>query len=178
MKATETKLKGCFIIEPTVFNDKRGYFFESFNNKRFNELIKTNIQFVQDNESFSSKGVLRGLHYQEGEHAQAKLVRVIKGRVLDVAVDVRKNSKTYGEYVSVELNEFNKKQLFVPRGFAHGFVVLSDTAVFSYKCDNFYNKLSERGIIYNDSNLNIDWKLPQEELIISDKDEILPELKG
>ncbi len=177
MKATETKLKGCFVIEPTVFNDKRGYFFESFNNRLFNELIKANVQFVQDNESFSSKGVLRGLHYQEGEYAQAKLVRVVKGSVLDVAVDIREGSKTYGEHVAVELNEENKKQLFVPRGFAHGFVVLSETAIFSYKCDNFYNKSSERGIIYNDSNLNIDWKLTEKELIISDKDEILPKLK-
>tara|TARA_R110002096_G_scaffold54740_6_gene141101 strand:- start:2056 stop:2601 length:546 start_codon:yes stop_codon:yes gene_type:complete len=178
MKVTETKLKGCFIIEPKIFEDKRGYFLESYNQKTFNKLIGANINFVQDNESFSSKGVLRGLHYQVGEHAQAKLVRVIKGSVLDVAVDVRKDSSTFGQYVVVELTEENKKQLFVPRGFAHGFVVLSDTAIFSYKCDNFYNKASEGGIIYNDKDLNIDWKLDEKEFIVSEKDLLLPILKN
>ena len=138
MKATETKLKGCFVIEPNVLKDTRGYFFESFNQNKFNELIGQDIDFVQDNESFSSKGVLRGLHFQTGDYAQAKLVRVIKGKVLDVVVDMRKNSPTFGEHFSIELSEDNKKQLFVPRGFAHGFIVLSDTAIFSYKCDNFY----------------------------------------
>lgn len=176
MKATETKLEGCFILEPTVFEDKRGYFFESFNQKTFNKLTNTNTVFVQDNESFSSKGVLRGLHYQVGDYAQAKLVRVIKGRVVDVAVDIRKNSKTFGQHIAVELTEKNKTQLFVPRGFAHGFVVLSDTAIFSYKCDNFYNKSSEGGIIYNDKTLNIDWRLPESELLVSEKDSILPTL--
>ena len=174
----ETKLQGCFILEPKVFNDKRGYFLESYNQKIFNELIGKTINFVQDNESFSSKGVLRGLHYQTGEHAQAKLVRVIKGKVLDVAVDIRKGSTTYGQHVAVELSEDNKKQLFVPRGFAHGFVVLSDTALFSYKCDNFYNKASEGGIIYNDSTLNIDWILPSKEHIVSEKDVILPKFEN
>jgi len=177
MIVKETKLKGCFILEPNVFADSRGYFFESFNQSTFNRLIGQNVNFLQDNESFSSKGVLRGLHYQVGAHAQAKLVRVIKGCVLDVAVDIRKDSLTFGEYVSVELSGDNKKQLFVPRGFAHGFVVLSDTAVFSYKCDNFYNKESEGGIIYNDDSLNIDWKLNKEEFIISEKDLILPKVK-
>ena len=176
MKATETKLKGCFILEPTIFEDKRGYFFESFNQEKFNSLINKQVDFVQDNESFSSKGVLRGLHYQVGEYAQAKLVRVIKGKVLDVAVDVRANSKTFGQHVAVELSEDNKKQLFVPRGFAHGFIVLSDTAIFSYKCDNLYNKASEGGIIYNDPKLNIDWQLPEKKLLVSEKDVILPTL--
>lgn len=174
MKAIPTPLEQCVIIEPTVFNDSRGYFFESFNQSTFNTLIGQSVTFVQDNESYSTKGVLRGLHFQKEEWAQAKLVRVVKGRVLDVAVDIRKDSPTYGQYISVELTEDNKKQLFVPRGFAHGFVVLSDTAIFSYKCDNYYNKEAEGGIIYNDTTLNIDWELPIETLIISEKDAILP----
>ena len=176
MKATETKLKGCFFIEPAVFKDTRGYFFESFNQNKFNELIGKDINFVQDNESFSSKGVLRGLHFQTGDYAQAKLVRVIKGKVLDVVVDMRKNSPTFGEHFSIELSEDNKKQLFVPRGFAHGFIVLSDTAIFSYKCDNFYNKASEQGLRYDDPSLGIDWRLPSNEFIISEKDLVLPTL--
>ena len=174
MIVKETKLKGCFILEPTVFEDERGYFYESYNEKTFNNAIGHEVKFVQDNESFSSKGVLRGLHFQKGAHAQAKLVRVIKGSVLDVAVDLRKASETYGQYVSIELSEDNKKQLFIPRGFAHGFVVLSDTAIFSYKCDNFYNKEAESGIIYNDVDLKIDWGISEKELIISDKDLQLP----
>jgi dTDP-4-dehydrorhamnose 3,5-epimerase len=178
MTISETKLKGCFILEPKAFIDKRGYFFESFNQKTFNQIIGKETIFVQDNESLSQKGVLRGLHYQEGAYAQAKLVRVIKGKVLDVAVDIRKNSITYGKHFSVILSEDNKKQLFIPRGFAHGFVVLSDTAILSYKCDNYYHKPSERGIIYNDSNLNIKWQLPEESLIISEKDLILPTLQN
>ncbi|MFV0540443.1 MAG: dTDP-4-dehydrorhamnose 3,5-epimerase [Aestuariibaculum sp.] len=176
MHVVETKLKGCFIIQPTIFNDSRGYFFESFNQEKFNKAVGQNINFVQDNESFSSKGVLRGLHFQTGVYAQAKLVRVVKGKVLDVAVDIRKKSITFGQHISVELSADNKKQLFVPRGFAHGFVVLSDTAIFSYKCDNFYNKEAEKGIIYNDKDLNIDWQLKNEDFIISDKDLILPKL--
>jgi len=176
MKRIETNLEGCFIIESTIHNDNRGYFFESFNQQVFNKIADQKIDFVQDNESFSSKGVLRGLHYQTGKHAQAKLVRVIKGKVLDIAVDIRKGSKTFGDYFPIVLSEDNKKQLFVPRGFAHGFIVLSDTAIFSYKCDNFYNKESEGGIIYNDSKLNIDWQLPQEEFIVSEKDMVLPKL--
>jgi len=178
MKAIETKLEGCFVLEPTIFQDKRGYFFESFNEERFNSLINNKVTFVQDNESFSSKGVLRGLHYQVGKHAQAKLVRVIKGKVLDVAIDIRVNSKTFGQHVAVELTEDNKKQLFVPRGFAHGFIVLSDTAIFSYKCDNFYNKDAEGGIIYNDPKLGIDWQLPENELLVSEKDVVLPTLEN
>ena len=177
MIVKETKLKDCFILEPKVFQDGRGYFFESFNQNTFNKLTGKSVSFIQDNESFSSKGVLRGLHYQLGEYAQAKLVRVIKGKVLDVAVDVRKDSPTFGEYISLELSEDNKQQLFIPRGFAHGFIVLSDTAIFSYKCDNFYNKESEGGIIYNDASLKIDWKLNGNEFIISEKDLQLPTLK-
>lgn len=174
MKVIETKLKGCFILEPKVFKDKRGYFFESFNQNSFDKLVSKTPAFVQDNESYSTKGVLRGLHFQTGKHAQAKLVRVVQGTVLDIAVDLRKNSDTFGEHVSIELSNQNKKQLFIPRGFAHGFVVISDTAVFSYKCDNYYNKESEEGILYNDIKLNIDWKLKDNELIVSEKDMQLP----
>lgn len=177
MTVIETKLQGCFIIEPVIFEDKRGYFFETFNERKFNEALNLNIHFIQDNESFSAKGVLRGLHYQIGDFAQAKLVRVVKGSVLDIAVDIRLESPTFGQFVSIELSEENKKQIFVPRGFAHGFVVLSETAILSYKCDNFYNKESEEGIIYNDSTLNIDWKLPEDSLIISEKDIALPTLE-
>ncbi len=174
MKVIETKLKGCFIIEPTVFKDDRGYFYETFNKQKFTKLTGQTVNFVQDNESFSSKGVLRGLHYQKGEFAQAKLVRVAQGSILDIAVDIRKDSPTFGEYVSVEISSENKKQLFIPKGFAHGFAVLSETALFLYKCDNFYNKKSEGGIIYNDKILNIDWQIPKNQLIISSKDTILP----
>jgi len=174
MGITETKLKDCFILEPQVFQDSRGYFFESFNQNNFFEATGQHVNFIQDNETFSTKGVLRGLHFQTGKFAQAKLVRVIKGRVLDIAVDVRQDSSTFGEFQALELSEDNKKQFFLPRGFAHGFVVLSDTAIFAYKCDNYYNKESEAGIIYNDPSLNIDWQLPEKELLLSDKDKLLP----
>lgn len=174
MNFTETHLQGCFIIQPKVFEDQRGYFFESFNQESFNKIIGNKVNFVQDNESASRKGVLRGLHYQTGDYAQAKLVRVIEGKVLDIVVDLREYSNTYGEQFSIELSQTNKKQLFIPKGFAHGFIVLSDTAIFSYKCDNYYNKESEGGIIYNDKRLNIDWQLPQSEFIISEKDLELP----
>lgn len=177
MLATETKLKGCFILQPTIFKDKRGYFIESFNKETFNQTLKLDVNFVQDNESQSSKGVLRGLHYQTGIHAQAKLVRVVKGRVLDVVVDMRKDSKTFGDHFSIELNAENKTQLYVPRGFAHGFIVLEDKTIFSYKCDNYYNKASEAGIIYNDKELKIDWKLQEKDFIVSEKDAILPRFK-
>lgn len=177
MVALETKLKDCYILEPTVFGDSRGYFFESYNKQTFDNLINQNVNFVQDNESFSSRGVLRGLHGQKGEFAQAKLVRVTQGEVLDVAVDFRKDSPTYLQHVSVKLSSENKKQLFIPRGFLHGFVVLSQTAVFNYKCDNLYNKEAEEGIIYNDSDLNIDWLLNEDQLMISEKDKVLPTIK-
>lgn len=174
MTLIETNLKDCYIVDPKVYNDDRGYFFESFNQEKFNKALGQKIDFVQDNESFSFKGVLRGLHFQKGDYAQAKLVRVIKGKVLDVAVDLRKDSPSFGMYESVVLTGENKRQFFVPRGFAHGFIVLSDTAIFAYKCDNVYNKASERGIVYNDQTLNIDWQLPKNELILSDKDKVLP----
>ena len=177
MIVKETNLEGCFIIQPKVIQDKRGYFLESFNQAVFKEGLKRDINFVQDNESYSSKGVLRGLHYQKGDYAQAKLVRVIKGKILDVVVDLRADSPTFSKHMSIELSEDNKTQLFIPRGFAHGFLVLSDTAIFSYKCDNFYNKASEGGIIYNDKDLNIDWKLDEKEFIVSEKDLELPTLK-
>jgi len=170
MKAEATPLKGCFIIHDTIFNDSRGYFFESFNEKKFFELTEKSVDFVQDNQSSSTKGVLRGLHFQRGEFAQAKLVRVLKGKVLDVVVDIRKNSPTFGEHFSIELSEDSRTQLFIPRGFAHGFAVLSESAVFFYKCDNYYNKASEGGILYSDETLGIDWQLPQNELILSEKD--------
>lgn len=174
MNVIDTHLKGCFIIEPRKFEDERGFFFESFNEKTFNQYTGTNTHFVQDNQSFSKKGVIRGLHAQSGESAQAKLVRVLQGKVIDVAVDVRPNSPTFGQHVAVELSEENNKQLFVPRGFLHGFSVLSDTAVFFYKCDNFYNKDSEQGVLYNSPELNIDWKVSKDLEIVSEKDLILP----
>lgn len=177
MTVIPTELEGCLIFEPNVILDQRGYFYESFNEKTFFEKTGLNIHFVQDNMSYSTKGVLRGLHYQTGEFAQAKLVQVIQGEVLDVAVDVRPTSKTYGKYVSVVLSADNKKQMFIPRGFAHGFLVLSETALFSYKCDNFYNKESEGHISYEDPSIGIDWGFPKNELIISDKDQDAPNLE-
>lgn len=177
MVAKETKLKGCFILEPKVFRDQRGYFIESFNKETFKRLTGISSNFVQDNESNSSKGVLRGLHFQRGEYAQAKLVRVVRGSVMDVAVDIRPNSETFGQHVSVLLSGKNKKQLYIPKGFAHGFVVLEDNTIFSYKCDNYYNKSAESGIMYNDLDLQIDWKLSAEDLILSDKDLKLPGFK-
>ena len=176
LKFTETKLKGCFILEPKIIKDERGYFMESFNEKTFSEGVGQKVTFIQDNQSFSSKGVLRGLHYQTSEHAQAKLVRVLQGEVLDVVVDLRPNSPTFGQYESVVLTAENQTQFFIPRGFAHGFLVLSETATFFYKCDNFYNKESEGGLIYNDKSINIDWNFPIEQLIISEKDQILPNI--
>ena len=170
MTFTETKLKGCFILEPKIFKDERGYFMESFNERTFQEGIGQKVTFVQDNQSFSTKGVLRGLHYQCGEHAQAKLVRVLQGEVLDVAVDLRAGSPTFGQWYGVELTEENHLQFLVPQGFAHGFSVLSETAIFSYKCDDFYNPALERGIMYNDPALNIDWKIPADKALISEKD--------
>jgi len=174
MNITETKLKGCFLLEPVVFTDERGYFMESFNAARFNKAIGKKVDFVQDNQSYSTKGVVRALHYQIGKHAQAKLVRVLSGKVLDVAVDLRKDSPTYAQHIAVELSAENKKQLFIPKGFAHGFVALSEEAEFFYKCDNYYDKASEGGIIFNDRILNIDWKLMEGELLVSEKDRVLP----
>ncbi|WP_394675221.1 dTDP-4-dehydrorhamnose 3,5-epimerase [uncultured Chryseobacterium sp.] len=174
MEIKLTTLEDCYIIEPTIYEDQRGYFYEKFNQKQFEELTGMNGQFVQDNVSKSAYGVLRGLHLQKGDHAKAKLVSCLEGKVLDVAVDVRENSPTFGQWFSIELTEENKLQLYIPRGFAHGFCVLSDTAVFSYKCDNYYNKASEGGIIWNDEELNIEWQLPLEDIILSEKDTVLP----
>ncbi len=174
MKAIETELKGCFILEPRVFEDSRGYFFELYNSAGFEAATGKNVQFVQDNQSYSTYGVIRGLHYQSGSDAQAKLVSVLKGKVLDVAVDLRKESPTYGKHVAIELSAENKRQMFIPRGFAHGFSVLSDSAVCWYKCDNFYNMESEAGIRYDDPVLGIDWKLPKADVRISEKDSLLP----
>jgi dTDP-4-dehydrorhamnose 3,5-epimerase len=178
MNFIPTKLSGCYIIESKIINDGRGYFMESFNKNTFKNGINQEINFVQDNQSFSTKGVLRGLHYQTGEYAQAKLVRVLHGEVLDVAVDIRPESATFGLYEAVFLSAENQRQFFVPRGFAHGFLVLSDTATFFYKCDNFYNKESEGGLIYNDATVNIDWQFPTENLLISDKDLVQPTLEN
>ena len=178
MNFIATKLEGCFIIESKVILDERGYFMEIFNENTFQKGINQKVHFVQDNQSFSTKGVLRGLHYQTGENAQAKLVRVLQGEVLDVAVDIRPNSITFGQYEAVILSGENQKQFFVPRGFAHGFLVLSETATFFYKCDNFYNKESEGGIIFNDKAISIDWKFPVEDLIISEKDKAQPTLEN
>ena len=174
MNVIQTSFDGCVVIEPVIYNDSRGYFFESFSQKKFAEIIGRDIYFVQDNQSFSSKKTLRGLHLQKGEHAQSKLVRVSLGEVLDVVVDLRKDSATYGQHYSIVLSESNHRQLFIPKGFAHGFVVLSDFAVFQYKCDNYYNKTSEAGIHFLDPTLNIDWRFSIEELIVSDKDKELP----
>ncbi len=178
MNFIPTKLEGCFIIEPKVIKDERGYFMESFNENTFQKGTNQKVHFVQDNQSFSSKGVLRGLHYQTGEHAQAKLVRVLQGEVLDIAVDIRPESNTFGEYVAAVLSGENQTQFFVPRGFAHGFLVLSETATFFYKCDNFYNKESEGGIIFNDPTIAIDWQFPTVDLLISDKDHYLPTIEN
>ena len=172
MKVKSTPLKNCYIIEPTVFEDDRGYFYEKFNEQKFEQLTGMNGHFVQDNVSKSSYGVLRGLHLQKGDMAQAKLVSCLEGRVWDVAVDLREDSPTFGQWFGVELSAENSLQFYIPRGFAHGFSVLSPTAVFAYKCDNFYNKESEGGIIWNDAELGIDWKLPMSDIILSEKDKV------
>lgn len=174
MTVKETNLKGSYIISPKIFEDSRGYFFEGYNEKKFQDITGLKVAFVQDNQSKSSKGVLRGLHFQAGEFAQAKLVQVIKGSVFDVIVDLRKDSKTFGKQFSIVLDDKNKQQLYVPRGFAHGFLVLEDDTIFSYKCDDYYNASSEKGIIYNDETLNINWNFPKEQLILSEKDLKLP----
>lgn len=176
MNVIETSIEGVYIIEPRVFEDARGYFFESYNQKEFDEKIGP-IRFVQDNESKSCYGVLRGLHFQKGEHSQSKLVRVVKGRVLDVAVDIRKGSPTFGKHVAVELSAENHRMFFIPRGFAHGFSVLSDEAVFQYKCDNLYCPESEGAIAWDDESLAINWQIPLEDVILSEKDRHHPLLK-
>lgn len=170
MKVEQTALKDCYILHDTVFKDSRGYFFESFNRSTFFQQTGLDVNFVQDNQSSSKRGVLRGLHFQNGDAAQAKLVRVLHGEVIDVAVDIRKGSATFGQHVAVKLSDTSHTQLFIPRGFAHGFVVLSESAIFFYKCDNYYNKAADGGLLYNDPQLNIDWQLPESELILSEKD--------
>ena len=169
MEVIKTDIDGVVIIEPKMFGDKRGYFFESFSQKEFDEKVCKTI-FVQDNESKSCYGVVRGLHFQKPPFTQAKLVRCVKGRVLDVAVDIRKGSPTYGKYVACELSEDNHRQFFIPRGFAHGFSVLSETAIFQYKCDNFYAPQSEGGLMWDDKDLNINWLIPEKHVILSEKD--------
>lgn len=170
MKFIETNLKGCYLIEPKVIEDGRGYFMEAFHHQKFYENTGIQSRFVQDNQSHSKYGVVRGLHMQKGEFAQAKLVRVLFGTILDVVVDVRKSSPTFGQYYSVELSAENKKQFYIPKGFLHGFSVLSDDATVLYKCDAFYDKASEDGVNPLDAELNIDWQIPQELMIISEKD--------
>jgi dTDP-4-dehydrorhamnose 3,5-epimerase len=173
MNLVKTKLDGLVVLKPTIFKDNRGYFMESYNQKNINKLLG-NVNFVQDNESESSRGVLRGLHFQKPPYTQAKLVRCLKGSVLDVVLDLRKDSKTYGIFETISLTEENKKQLFIPKGFAHGFIVLSKSAIFSYKVDNYYNPDSECGILWSDLDLNIDWKINKNEIIVSEKDKNLP----
>lgn len=170
MKLTETYIPGLLVIEPDVFRDKRGYFFESFSSRKFEDLAGIKVDFVQDNESLSGYGTLRGLHMQTGSHAQAKLVRVVSGRVLDVAVDLRDGSPTFGRHFSIELSGDNHLQMFIPKGFAHGFAVLSDTAVFQYKCDEYYAPESEAALLWDDPDLAIDWRLPATDVLVSDKD--------
>ncbi|MEN9918149.1 MAG: dTDP-4-dehydrorhamnose 3,5-epimerase [Bacteroidota bacterium] len=176
MNIIKTKIEGAIIIEPRVFTDDRGYFLESFSQKVFEQQVCKTV-FVQDNESKSSYGVLRGLHFQKPPHAQSKLVRVIKGKVLDVAVDIRKGSPTFGQHVAVELSEDNKRQFFVPRGFAHGFVVLSEEVIFQYKCDNLYAPQHEGAIAWNDPDLAIDWQIPLDKILLSEKDKKSVQLK-
>ena len=171
MEVIKTEIDGVVIIEPRIFKDERGYFYESFSQREFEEKV-CRTTFVQDNQSKSSYGVLRGLHFQKPPYCQSKLVRCIKGAVLDVAVDIRKGSPTFGKYVAVELTEENHRQFFVPRGFAHGFAVLSEEAVFQYKCDNFYNKESEGSVAWNDPELNIDWRIPFDKVLLSEKDKL------
>lgn len=176
MTVIPTEISGLVIIEPKVFGDHRGYFFESFSQRDFDASVRE-VRFVQDNESKSSYGVLRGLHFQKPPHAQSKLVRVVKGRVLDVAVDIRRGSPTFGKHVAVELSDENHRQFFIPRGFAHGFVVLSEEVIFQYKCDDFYAPQCEGAIAWDDPDLGIDWGIPAEDVILSDKDRNHPRLK-
>lgn len=174
MNVIKTDIEGVFVIEPQVFGDERGYFFESFNAERFLAQTGVEVTFVQDNESRSKRGVLRGLHFQKKPHAQAKLVRVVQGRVLDVAVDIRPESPTFGKYVATELSGENHRQMFIPKGFAHGYVVLEDDTIFQYKCDEFYHPESEDGIAWNDPQIGIEWGIPENEIILSEKDKNRP----
>ncbi|APG60811.1 dTDP-4-dehydrorhamnose 3,5-epimerase [Christiangramia salexigens] len=177
MQVEETGLKDCFLVKPKIFEDHRGIFLESYHRERFHVLTGIDTEFVQDNQSVSRYGVLRGLHYQKGDHAQTKLVRVIYGKVLDVVVDLRPDSPSYKKTYSVILDDKNLYQLYIPKGFGHGFVTLSEKSVFAYKCDQYYKPGAEGGIIYNDPDLNINWNLPHDKLILSDKDQALPTLK-
>lgn len=178
MEFIKTSIPDVIICKPVIFEDERGYFFESFKKLELDDYLGYSVQFCQDNEAKSTKGVLRGLHYQLTPFPQSKLVRVIQGKVLDVVVDIREDSETFGKYEAIELSDENKLQLFIPKGFAHGYVVLSDTAIFSYKVDNYYSKQCERGIQFNDPELNIDWKFPLEDCIISEKDKVQPSFKN
>ena len=178
MNVIETSLKGLIILEPKIFGDSRGYFFESYNKDQFKKDTGLDIDFVQDNQSKSCYGVLRGLHFQKPPYAQSKLVRVVKGRVLDVSVDIRKSSPTFGQYEAIEISEENQRHIFIPHGFAHGFAVLSNEVIFQYKCDNFYNKESEGAIAWNDPEIGIDWGIPSADIILSDKDKVNPLLKN
>lgn len=177
MKITETYFKGCFVIAPQIFEDKRGVFFESYQKRKLDFALGYDVNFVQTNHSVSKQGILRGLHFQTGNYAQAKLVRVIKGEVLDVIVDLRADSATFGEHLKVKLSANNLKSIFIPKGMAHGFLTLSEEVIFSYQCDNYYHIDAEQGILYNDKDLNIDWEYPVEKLILSSKDAILPTFK-
>ena len=174
MTITNTNIEGCIVLEPTIFKDNRGAFFESYNKRALEHYLGMSIDFVQDNHSISSKGVLRGLHFQTGPAAQSKLVRVTRGEVIDVVVDIRKESSSFGKYLKIRLSELNKKMLFIPKGLAHGFLAVEDNTVFVYKCDQYYNKESEGGIIYDDPDLGIDWEFPKDQLILSAKDKVLP----
>lgn len=177
MKISETKLKGCLILEPQILEDNRGVFFEVFKKKELSDFLGYEVDFVQENKSISKKGVLRGLHFQKGDSAQAKLVSVQKGEVVDVIVDIRPDSVTFGEHIKVHLSGVNNKSIFIPKGMAHGFVTLTENVIFTYLCDNYYDPKMESGILYNDSDLAIDWGFTSSELIVSEKDLILPTFK-
>jgi dTDP-4-dehydrorhamnose 3,5-epimerase len=177
LKLTETKLKGSFVIEPEVFEDSRGHFFESYHQQKFEDAIGQQIDFVQDNQSMSKQGVLRGLHFQNEQYAQSKLVRVIAGEVLDVIVDLRTKSETFGQHFKLRLSAENQKMIFIPKGMAHGFLTLTKSAIFSYKCDTYYHPAAENGIVYNDESLKIDWEYPSEKIILSQKDTELLKFK-
>lgn len=177
MNIIQTKLPGVLIIEPDVFGDDRGYFYESFNKKRFQELTGIDVNFIQDNESRSRYGVVRGLHFQKGEFAQTKLVHVAQGKILDVVVDIRRDSPTFGQYIATELSDSNHRQLYIPRGYAHGFSVLSEEAIFQYKCDNYYAPQAEGGVFWSDPDIGIDWQLPMDVITLSEKDKKHPLLK-